>query len=157
MSRLVTPRQPLSVQATTRIRPRPTAFFTFHHPTRRCDDTRFGVIFHQYADYTQIYLAANKVSLLKATLDLASCTDAVYEWLLHKTLALNPDKSEVEMFGTTQRVGKLKQSALIAIAGAQIVLTDYVKSLGVTFDSHLSFDKHVNNICYACYFHIHGL
>ena len=58
--------------------------------------------FHQYADETQIYLAANKNSLSKATLDLADCTDAVYEWLLHNSLALNPDKSEVNMFGIAQ-------------------------------------------------------
>ena len=39
----------------------------------------------------------------------------------------------------------------------QIALTDHGKSLDVTFDSHLSFDKHINNICRACYFHIRGL
>ena len=61
------------------------------------------------------------------------------------------------MFGTAQRVGKLKQSASVAVAGMQIALTDHVKSLGVTFDSHLSFDKHINNICRACYFYIRGL
>ena len=27
----------------------------------------------------------------------------------------------------------------------------------MTFESNLSFDKHINNICRACYFHIHGL
>ena len=73
-------------------------------------------------------------------LDLASCSDAVYEWLLHNSLALNPDKSEVAMFGTAQRVSKLKQSASVAVAGVQVALYDHVKSLGVTFDSHLSFD-----------------
>ena len=96
---------------------------------------------------SQIYLAVNKDSLSKATLDLAGCSDAVYEWLLHNSLALNPDKLEVVMFVTAQRVGKLKQSASVAVAGVQIALYDHVKSLSVTFDSHLSFDKHANNIC----------
>ena len=82
----------------------------------------FGVKFHQYADYMQIYLAVNKDSLSKATLHLAGYTDAVYEWLLHNSLALNPDKSEVAMFGTAQRVSKLKQSASVAVAGVQIAL-----------------------------------
>ena len=72
-------------------------------------------------------------------------------------MALNPDKSEVAMFGTAQRVDKVRQSASVAVAGVQIVLTDHMKSLGVTFNSHLSFDKHINNICRACYFHIRGL
>ena len=60
------------------------------------------------------------------------------------------------IFGTAQRVGKLKQSASVAVVGVQIVLSDHVKSLSVNFDSHLSFDKHINNICHTCYFHIHG-
>ena len=110
----------------------------------------FDVKFHRYADDMQIYLAANKDSLSKAILDLVGCTDAVYEWLLHNALAVNPDKSEVAMFGTSQRVGKLKQSASVTVAGVKIALTDHVESLGVTFDSHLSFDKHINNICRAC-------
>ena len=105
----------------------------------------------------KFHLAVNKDSLSKESLDLAGWTYAVYEWLLHNYLALNPDKSEVAMFGTAQRVGKLKQPASVAVAGAQIVLTDHVKSLGVTFHSHLSFHKHIYNICRACYFHISGL
>ena len=82
----------------------------------------FGIKFQQYADDTQIYLNVNKDSLSKATLDLAGCTDAVYEWLLHNSLALNPDKPEAAMFGTAQRVGKLKQSVSVAVAGVQIAL-----------------------------------
>ena len=97
------------------------------------------------------------VILSKATLDLAGYTDAVYEWLLHNSLALNPDKLEVAMFGTSQRVGKLKQYASVAVAGVQIAPYDHVKTLSVIFDSHLSFDKHANNISRTCYFHFHGL
>ena len=79
------------------------------------------------------------------------------QYILHNSLALNPDKSEVAMFSTAPRVSKLIQSASVTVAGVQIQFTDHVKSLGVTFDSHLSFDKHINNICRACYFHIRGL
>ena len=61
------------------------------------------------------------------------------------------------MFGTAQRVGALKSSTAVVIAGAPIAFSDYVKSLGFTFDSHLSFDKHVNNLCRACYFNIRAL
>ena len=63
----------------------------------------------------------------------------------------------IGMFGTAQRVDKLKQCASVPVAGVQITLSDHVKSLRVTFNLHLSFDKHVNKICSACYFHIRGL
>jgi len=34
---------------------------------------------------------------------------------------------------------------------------DYVKLLGVTFDKHLNFDKHISNVCSSSYFHIRAL
>ena len=69
----------------------------------------FGVEFRQYADDAQIYLPVNKDSLSKATLDVAGSTEVVYECLLHNSLALDPDESEVAVFGTAQRVGKPMQ------------------------------------------------
>ena len=42
------------------------------------------------------------------------------------------------------------------IAKADVSLMDSVKSLGVTIDSRLTFDKHVNNICQVA-FHIRAL
>ena len=89
----------------------------------------FGVKFHQYADDTQIYLEVNKYSLSKATLNLTGCTDSVYGCLLHNSLAINPEyKSELAMFGTAQRVGKLKQYVSFAVTGVDIALTVYVKA-----------------------------
>ena len=119
--------------------------------------SRFGVKFHQYIDDTQIYLAVNNDNCSKAVLNLDSCTDAVYEQLLHNSLALNPNKSKVAMFGTAQRVGALKNSVSVVTAGAPITLFNHVKSLSITFDSRPSFDKHVINICWVCYVHIQGL
>jgi len=58
----------------------------------------FGVRHHQYADDTQMYIAALK-SDLKANIDpLEKCTAAVHQWLLHNGLQLNPSKSEVIQF-----------------------------------------------------------
>ena len=54
----------------------------------------FGVRHHQYADDTQMYIAASKDDL-KVNIDtLEKCTTAVHQWLLHNGLQLNPSKSE---------------------------------------------------------------
>ena len=43
------------------------------------------------------------------------------------------------MFGTPQRVGALKRSTAVVIAGASIAFSVYVNSLGFTFDSRLDY------------------
>jgi len=49
----------------------------------------FGVRHHQYADDTQMYIAASKDDL-KVNIDtLEKCTIAVHYWLLHNGLQLN--------------------------------------------------------------------
>ena len=45
----------------------------------------------------------------------------------------------------------------ITVAGSPIKLQSSIKSLGVYLDSHMSFDKHVFEICKASYFHIRAL
>ena len=42
-------------------------------------------------------------------------------------------------------------------AGTSLKLRDNVKSLGVTFDYELSFDKHVNLVCRACNYDLWSL
>ena len=76
------------------------------------------------------------------TSNLAACTAAVYDWLLHNRLALNPDKSEVAMYGTASRLQSLKGDTFITGASVPVGL-----SLGVTIDENLTFDEHVRNVC----------
>jgi len=38
-----------------------------------------------------------------------------------------------------------------------VQFADYVKLLGVTLDSTLSFDKHVIEVTRSCHYHIHAL
>ena len=69
--------------------------------------TPFGLRFHQYADDTQIYIAIRRDNIACMTSNLAACAAADYDWLLHKRLAFNPDKSEAVMYGTASRVQSL--------------------------------------------------
>jgi len=49
------------------------------------------------------------------------------------------------------------QSTSIEVAGKSVLLVDYVKQLGVTFDKHLNFDKHISNVCSSSYLNIRAL
>ena len=114
----------------------------------------FGVRHHQYADDTQVYIAASKADL-KANIDtLEKCTAAVHQWLLHNGLQLNPSKSEVIQFTAGRGREQVDDVSSLQVSDAAIQPSPMIKTLGVTLDRLLTFDQHVANVCKACYFHI---
>jgi len=86
----------------------------------------FGVR-HQYADDTQMYIAASKDDL-KVNIDtLEKCTSAVHQWLLHNGLQLNPSKSETILF-TTGRRRQLQVSDAVIEPSATIKSRRHIRS-----------------------------
>ena len=61
------------------------------------------------------------------------------------------------LLGTWQRQRNLPSLQSVDVAGCVVPLSGQVKILGVTLDSHLTFDKHVVDICKACSFHMRAL
>ena len=61
------------------------------------------------------------------------------------------------LLGTWQRQRNLPSLQSVDVAGCVVPLSGQVKILGVTLDSHLTFDKHVVDICKACSFHMRKL
>jgi hypothetical protein len=115
----------------------------------------FGVNHHQYADDTQLYLAA-KCSNISSQLSLIEgCTTAVHNWLAHNGLCLNPDKSEALCVSSGR--AKPTQPSAVVVSGAGITFSDSVKSLGVYLDDRLSFNKQVDSVCKSCFYHIRAL
>jgi hypothetical protein len=117
----------------------------------------FGINHHQYADDTQIYLAASKTDLHVKVNQLENCTASVHAWRQTNGLQLNPTKSEVMQFSATRGRDRVDDIVSLHISGAEIKPSSTIKSLGVILDPKLSFDAHVTNVCKLCYFHIRAL
>ena len=118
------------------------------------------VSFHQYADDTQLYIGANSSTLAAQIASIEACTQRVHDWLLNNGLHLNPSKSEAIAFSNPRSkplVALAESVETITVSGSPIKLQSSIKSLGVYLDSHMSFDKHVSEICKASYFHIRAL
>ena len=58
-------------------------------------------------------------------------------WFLRNGLQLNADKSEVVILGTSNQLRAAANIQTIDVAGIQLAISDQVKSLGITIDSHL--------------------
>ena len=97
----------------------------------------FSILYLQYADNTQLYIVVDHETAGRASTNLATCTTAVYEWLFHNCLALNPDMSESAVFGTVARIKLLGNIVSVNVAEMLISLSHCVKRFGVIFNENL--------------------
>ena len=88
---------------------------------------------------------------------LVACISAIYNWLLNNSLSLNPDKSEVVIFGTHCSIQSRCDDISVSVVGAQIVASDSFKNFGIILDVHMTFNKHVGNVGKAYNYHIRAL
>ena len=114
----------------------------------------YGLLQQQYADNTQL-----DIVIFKDNYDTPVAKLELYLSTLHtyNGLALNPDKSEALVFGTTKRSRSLPITSTVNVAGTLVHVSNQVRILGVTLDSRLSFDAHISALSKCYFYHIHAL
>ena len=115
----------------------------------------YGVSYHQYADDTQLYTVINSSSPSDLQ-RLSYCAEAVTNWHLFNGLLLNPAKTEALVTGSRQQVARL-DCTTVKFADTTVNISSAIRVLGVTIDSHLTFDKHVTKLVSSCNYHIRSL
>ena len=81
----------------------------------------------------------------------------VYDCLIQNLPSLNPDKSEAAIFGTQQKVQLLSKKLTLSVADTPITASESIKSLGVTLDKNMTYNKHISSVQKVYYFHIRAL
>ena len=110
---------------------------------------KHGVSFHFYADDTQIYLPVKKNNSTAIT-SLLHCLEEVKLWLAQNFLFLNEDKTEVIVFSpndNTQHISPELES-LSAFRSTR------VQNLGIIFDQHLKFDRHISSVIGSSFYQL---
>jgi len=115
------------------------------------------VSYHQFADDTQLLVSRDSSDAAPAIDRLTLCSTAVRLWFLQNGLQLNADKSEVVFLGTTAQLRSSANITTVDVAGSTLHVAPHLKSLGLTIDSNLRFDRHARNVAKACMFHTHAL
>ena len=85
----------------------------------------------------------------------------MFSWIttmvLRERSPSKPDKSEVCFFGTRQKLRHADKPSSIKVAGCCIDVCEKLKTLGVTLDSALTIEDHINGVVRSCNFHIRAL
>ena len=78
--------------------------------------------------------------------------------VLHQLPGAQSRKTEAIILETWQQQQLLSRLFnKINVAGTDITISESLKTLGVTFDQHLSFNNHVQSVSKACHYHIRAL
>lgn len=108
---------------------------------------KHGISFHSYADDTQMYIAVSPDDT--GPIDaLFNCILYIKSWMAENFLQLNQDKTEVLVIGPEG----LREELLPKLWDFKP--SQYVKNLGVVFDSELTFVPHIKNITMIGFYHL---
>ena len=107
-----------------------------------------SVLPHFFADDTQLSGSSNLANVTAVCRVLEYCVDDVQVWC--SSLQLNPDKSELMVFGSQINLERLA-STDVSVCVSQTVTqpSDRVRDLGVILDSSLSMRQHIATVSYT--------
>ena len=115
-----------------------------------------NVDFHLFADDTQLFLSFSIPELHSTCRQMELCIADINAWMASNFLKLNSEKTE--MLVINSRFNKADTSSCsLNIAGTTIRPSSSVRNIGAVFDSCLSLEAHVNQICRSAYLHLRNL
>ena len=114
---------------------------------------------HMYADDTQLYLSFdlnddNDENDSRAKIE--SCIKDIKLWMTVNKLKLNDDKTEFLVITSKYHQSKPNTNSL-QIASSEIIASPNARNLGIVFETALSMDAHIKNVCKATYFQIQNI
>ena len=117
----------------------PLLFLIYINDLNRC--IKFSTTRH-FADDTNLlhiidfFKLRNRNPVRKLNIDLKSLN----QWLLANKISLNATKTELIYFRAKRTP---MPNAKIKLNGIQLFATDHIKYVGITFDEHLTFQRHI--------------
>lgn len=106
---------------------------------------------HHYADDTQIYHNFTTDNLITANNKINEDLNSLLQISLAHKLKLNPNKSQVMLFGPKKKRLIATNLLNISLGDTNLKIFNECKNLGVWFDSDLRFTKHVNHVLKTSY------
>ena len=102
-----------------------------------------------YVDDTKLLLSFTVNDSTRAMESINSDLQRIRNWCFDNCLMLNPDKTNVMVFGSRETSLKLPDFKL-SLLEKEIIPAHSVKDLGVVFDPTLSFDDHISATVSSC-------
>ena len=94
--------------------------------------------------------------VLRCRRNLERCVGQLQDLCTSKRLQLNPDKTEIILFGSKANLAKLKADELrLHLGSVDIKPFTVMRDLGVWLDSELTMRDHISRTASSCFFRLH--
>lgn len=119
---------------------------------------KHNMAFHLYADDTQLYIDLK--SSIEGHLELAkskieTCVRDIDLWMSKNMLKMNREKTELLILNAQHRPQPSVSS--VSVCSETIQSSTHVKNIGVIFDSSMSMDQHITEICKSAFYHLRNI
>ncbi|KAK7105200.1 hypothetical protein V1264_016609 [Littorina saxatilis] len=113
--------------------------------------SRHALSHESFADDTQLHQSAPLAEVDDLVSRTQDCIADLSDWMSLNKLQLNSDKTEVMLGCPKKFLNPPSLPASLTVNELPISFSPSVRSLGVTLDPTLSFQKHISNICKSAY------
>jgi hypothetical protein len=103
-----------------------------------------------FVDNSKIFMSFPIEDIASAKTKIEEGLKLVATWFFENKLLINPEKTKPLLIGTRQLFGKLLEEMTITFLGEEITPTTNAKNLGLTPDSHLTYDYHIKIVVSSC-------
>jgi hypothetical protein len=114
---------------------------------------RHSLNFHQYADDNQLYLSFSQSDTSHSIDIMENAVLDIKSWMTQNKLKLNDEKTEVLLIRS--KFSRLPRPIDEIFIGSSIIeLAESARNIGVIFDQHFTFKKHISTTCRSIYFNL---
>ena len=120
---------------------------------------KHGLLFHLYADDTQLYLSFNSSTQNNADTavqKITNCISEIRRWMAVNNLKLNDDKTEVLVLGKKEHRSKISIPSLM-IGNSSVQVANSARNIGIIQDKELNMEKHISAICKSAHYHLRNI
>ena len=115
---------------------------------------KHNMMYHLYADDTQLYKSGSHGELKEMLVSVETCVSEIKQWMATNKLKLNDGKTEVMVINNPKHAIPSEHIPQININGHTIESASKVKNLGVMIDNDMSMAAHVSALCKSLNFQL---
>ncbi len=124
--------------------------FLFNIYTNSLPSTPKSCRLESYVDDSKSFLSFSVSTMDRSLTAIEEDLERVFEWCCNNSLLINPDKTKMLVVGSRKLLQQLEIRPKLKFIGKTLIPVTEVKDLGITLDSYLNYNEHIQALSSSC-------